>query len=348
MKQVTLTRQSASESVGIREVAKEAGVSLATVSRVLNTPEKVKASTMQRVQAAIDELNYVPNAAGRALKTQRTRIVGAVVPHIAYSAYSDFIMGVQQRLKRAGYNLVLAISGYYREEEYEEVKQLIMAGAEAIILAGEGRDPEVYRLLSKNKIPYVLNSVYHPDSDHPCVGLDNYDAAERVTSYLLDLGHKHIGVLTGSRSKIDRFGERVLGVSDCLKRAGLTLPDEWVTECRVESIVDARSGFRQLISGASRPSAVVCCNDVLALGALLEAQAMGIRVPEDISVTGFGNAEWTSQMSPSLTVVAIPLMEIGTRAGDFLIGKLRGEAVAHTTKVEVSLIVRQSTGPYRK
>ena len=348
MKQVTSAQRSASDSVGIREVAKEAGVSLATVSRALNTPEKVKESTMRRVQAAVDKLSYVPNGAGRALKTRQTRIVGAVIPHIAYSAYADFMMGVQQRLKRAGYNLVLAISGYYREEEYEEVRQLIMAGAEAMILAGEDRDPEVYRLLHMSKIPYVLNSVYHPDSIHPCVGSDNFEIGDRVTHYLLDLGHQRIATLTGSISKIDRFAERVTGVRDCLKRSGLELPQEWVAECRVESIIDARSGFRRLMAGASKPSAVICGNPVLTLGALLEAQAMGMRVPEDISVAGFGDAEWASQISPSLTVVAIPLVEMGTRAGDFLIGKLRGEAVAQATKLEVNLIVRQSTGPYRK
>lgn len=344
-KKASKSRSTSAAAVGIRDVARQAGVSVATVSRVLNNPEKVSTDVALRVQAAIAQLNYIPNSAARALTTRHTRLIAAVVPSIAYSIYATFIEALQQRLNADNYHLVITVAGYDRENEYQEIYRLVSAGAEALMLAGEKRDPEIYRLLQAQNIPYVLNSIYHPDSPHPCVGYDNKQAAMHTTNYLLDLGHRRIATITGNRARIDRFAERVEGIRAALEQRGLALPDAWIVE-RSFTIVEGRSAFRQLMAGDVEPSAIVCGNDVLAFGALLEAQAMGLRVPEDISITGFDDMEWGSQITPGLTTIHIPLAEMGTRAGDYLVGRLRGEAVPHATRIEASLIVRQSTGPH--
>ena len=334
------------KATNVHDVAREAGVSVASVSRVVNTPEKVGPVVRARVEAAIKKLDYVPDGTARAMITRRTRMVGALIPTLAFSIYSAFIQALQARLRRDNYSLVLGLTGFDRENEAAECRQLLTAGAEAILLAGEQHDEEIYRLLAAKNVPYVLNSVYHPSSDHPCVGYDNRSAARRTANHLLDLGHRRIGMIVLDTAKVDRFAERVEGVRAALSERALELPAAWVVE-RDVTIAQARDGFRQLMAGAERPSAIVCGNDVLAFGALLEAQAMGIEVPGELSITGFDDMEWSSQISPSLTTVHIPLEEMGRRAGDYLLGRLNGEPVAHATKIEVNLVLRESTGPCR-
>ncbi len=333
-------------AVSVRDVARQAGVSVASVSRVVNTPEKVGAAVRARVEAAIDRLHYIPYGAGRALTTRRTRLIGALIPHIAYSAYSTFVEALQHRLARVDYNLLLGLAGYGREREPAELRRLIMAGAEAMVLAGEQRDPAVYRVLQARQIPYVLNSVWHPDSVHPSVGYDNQGLARQVAGHLLDLRHRRLAMIAGDWTRIDRFAERVAGVREALARRNLTLREDWIIPGDI-TIAAARSALRRLMAGRSRPTAVVCVSDMHAFGALLEAQAMGLRVPEDVSITGFDDLEWAAQLSPSLTTVHLPLVEMGDRAGDYLLGRLRGEPVVHASKVEASLVLRQSTGPCR-
>jgi LacI family transcriptional regulator, galactose operon repressor len=331
-------------AVGVQEVAREAGVSVASVSRVVNMPDKVGAEVRRRVEAAIDKLHYIPSGAGRALTTRRTRIIGALGPHIAYAIYSAVIEAVQRRLALDQYNLVLGLAGYGRENEYAELRRLIMAGAEAIMLSGEQRDPAVYRVLQAKRIPYVLNSVYHPDSPHPCVGYDNQGLTRQLTSHLLDLGHRRIAVMAGPWADIDRFGERLAGIREALTQRGLRLRDEWVLPAE-PTIAGGRVAFRQLMAGSPVPTALICVTDEHALGALLEAHTMGVQVPKELSITGFGDHELAAQTSPSLTTVRIPVEEMSARIGDYLLGRLRGEPVLHATKVEASIVLRESTGP---
>jgi len=341
------TRHPPTSTISIRNVAELAGVSVASVSRVINKSTRVSDAVTQRVQAAVRELNYVPNSAARALITSKTRIVGALIPSIAYSTYAAFIEALQHRLHSANHSLVLTIAGYDRRHEYDDAVQLIAAGAEALMLPGEGRDPALYKLLQARKIPYVLTSIFHPDSPHPTVGYDNQGLARRIANYLLDLGHQQIAVITGNCAKIDRFAKRVDGIRESLQQRSLYLPDSWIIQ-RGISIADGREAFHQLFSQPTKPTAVICGNDVLALGALLEAQTLGVKVPEELSIVGFDDMEWAAQMSPSLTTVHISLQDMGFRAADYLIGKLQGEPVPHSTKIEANLVLRESTGPCRQ
>jgi LacI family transcriptional regulator len=331
-------------TVSVHDVAKEAGVSVASVSRVVNMPDKVGAEVRRRVEAAIEKLHYIPSGAGRALTTRRTRIIGALGPHLAYAIYSAVIEAVQRRLALAQYNLVLGLAGYEREHEYAELRRLIMAGAEAIMLSGEQRDPAIYRVLQAKGIPYVLNSVYHPDSPHPCVGYDNQGLMRQMTSHLLDLGHRRIAVMAGPWADIDRFAERLAGIREAVAQRGLSLRDDWVLPAE-PTIAGGRGAFRQLMTGSAVPTALVCVTDEHAFGALLEAAAMGIEVPRQLSVTGFADHELAAQISPSLTTVRIPVEEMAIRICDYLLGRLRGEPVPHATKVEASIVLRESTGP---
>jgi LacI family transcriptional regulator len=307
-------------------------------------PDKVGGEVRRRVEAAIDKLHYIPSGAGRALTTRRSRIIGALGPHIAFAIYSTVVEAVQRRLALDQYSLVLGLAGYEREQEYAELRRLIMVGAEAIMLSGEQRDPAIYRVLQAKGIPYVLNSVYHPESPHPTVGYDNRGLTRQITGHLLDLGHRRIAVMAGHWTRIDRFAERLDGIRDALAQRGLTLRDDWLLPCDA-TMADGRGGLRQLMAGGTVPTAVVCVTDEHALGALLEAQTMGIKVPQELSITGFADHELAAQLTPSLTTVRIPVEEMSNRIGDYLLGRLRGEPVPHATKVEASIVLRESTGP---
>ena len=333
--------------VGIRQVAEAAGVSVASVSRTLNKPDAVSKAMLQRVQAAIDRLSYVPNSAARSLSLQRTHTIGAIVPTLDYSIFARFVEALQDKAGRSGYSIVLSICGFgadFQERELEQARALIAHGIDALIVAGEHHRQELYRLLETRGVAYVHTSVYNPDSQHPCVGYDNKGAARQVVAHLLSLGHRQIGALVGSQVTNDRMARRIDGARAALAARGLELPDSRIVE-RPYSVVRAREGFRELLSKAAGLTAVMCGNDVLAFGALLEAQAMGLEVPRDLSVVGFDNLEWASEIVPALTTVRVPTYDMGTATADYLVGRLTGTATARHTKIDVDLILRGSTGP---
>ncbi len=331
-------------AVSVRDVAREAGVSVASVSRVVNMPDSVGAEVRQRVEAAIQKLHYVPSGAGRALTTRRTRIIGALVPRIAYVVHAAIVEALQRRLGRAQYSLVLGLVGYERESEEAEIRRMIIAGAEALMLTGEQRDPAIYRLLAAKHIPYVLNSVYHPDSPHPTVGYDNQSVMREMTGHLLDLGHREFAVMAGDWATTDRLAERLAGVRAALAERGVKPRADWILKGE-PTVAGGRAALRRLMADKATPTAVVCFSDAQAFGALIEAQVMGLKVPRDLSVTGFADHEFAAQFNPSLTTVRIPHQEMSACVGDHLLDRLRGEPVQHATRIEARLMLRESSGP---
>jgi LacI family transcriptional regulator len=211
-------------------------------------------------------------------------------------------------------------------------------------LIGEQRDPEIYDALEARGIPYVLNSVYHPESPHPSVGYDNLHVIKQLTGRLLELGHRRIAVLAGDWARTDRLAERLQGFRAALAEYRVVPRDDWMVADQPTAAA-GRAGLRRLMAEEVRPTAVMCFSDAQAFGALIEAQAMGLRVPQDVSVTGFSDHELAAQFSPSLTTVRIPHHEMSTRIGDYLLDRLRGEPVQHATKVEAPILWRESTGP---
>jgi len=329
---------------GIRQVAREAGVSVASVSRTLNKPDTVSDALRRRVQAAIERLNYVPDSAARSLSLRRTQVIGAVVPTLDYSIFARFLEALQHRAREVGYSVVLSTDGFDQDRELEQARTLIGHGVEALMLSGEHHRPELHRLLTSRNIPYVHTDVYSPDSDHPCVGYDNKGAAKQAVAHLFSLGHLDFAALVGPRATNDRMALRIEGARAALEERGLTLPESRILE-RPYSIAKAREGFRELMQREPGVTAILCGNDVLAFGVILEAQALGIKVPQDISVVGFDNLEWAAEIDPPLTTIQVPTYDMGIAAADYLIGRLTGMPVAAHTKVEVNFILRGSTGP---
>jgi len=330
--------------VSVLDVAARARCSAASVSRVLNQPELVNDELRTRVLNAMRELGYVPNSAARALRSRRTHIMGIVIPTLNYAIYARLVEGLQQKLSQHGYSLLVATSEYNLASEEERARVLIERGVEGLVLIGEIHRPGLYEHLESAGIPYVNTYVYGKGGTHPCIGFDNRGATAEVTEYLLALGHRQFGVISAITAGNDRAAERVAGVRSTLESRGLHLPMDNVYE-RPYSIASGREGFRYLCSRANPSTAIICGNDVLAIGAVFEAQALGIKVPDEVSIVGFDNLELAAHLDPALSTVDVPATEMGERAAEFLVGKVTGQSVLESLNLPPTLIIRRTSGP---
>ena len=331
----------------IGDVATAAGVSKATVSRVLNRPDSVREALRTRVIAAVDRLGYVPHAGARALKLQRSGTVGAIFPTVDNAIFAQAIDALQQRLGEAGLQLLIATSGYDLDTEARQAINLVTRGADGLALCGIGQSPQLLQVLRQRELPTVHAMTLQPPGAAPamvCVGFDNARAIGQAVRYLLDLGHRRIAMLAGTVRDNDRAAARVAGVQQALTAAGLALAPQHLVERRY-ALAEAREGFRALMAATPRPTAVLCGNDVLAFGALLEAQRMGIAVPAELSIVGFDDLEMARHIQPALTTLHVPTPTMWQAVADRLIAALAQRPVPAATEVEVELVVRESTGP---
>lgn len=327
----------------LADVARAAGVSTATVSRVVNRPESVRAALRQRVAAEIEALGYVADGAARALASRRSRTVGAVIPTLANAIFAEGMDAFEACLGEAGHSLVLAQSGYTAAQETRQVRNLLERGVDAMLLIGSARDPEVYELLEGRAVPFVETWTYHAGA-RPCVGFDNRAAAYRATKHLIDLGHRELAMIAGVRAGNDRARERAEGFVAALDDHGIGLAPGALVEAAYD-IAAGRRATRALLALPAPPSAIVCGNDVLAFGALFECQQSAIAVPAGMSITGFDDLPLARHLMPALTTMRVPSSAMGRAAADYLLGRLAGEHPAAATELEVELIVRATTAP---
>lgn len=333
-------RRPSSRAATVRDVAKAAGVSVATVSRVLNGKATVAKDLREKVDRVSRELGFTPHAAARALATQRFSTVGAVVPTLHEANFSVGVNALQQRLNAAGYTLLLASSNYDPDEEARQVRALLAHGVAGMMLVGARHSDEVFQLLEAKGVPYVNTWVVDPD--HPSVGFDNHAIGRTLANYLLDLGHREFGVIAQQSPRSDRAAKRVAGIREALAARGLAEPRQQLIG-ESHKIVDGQQAFRALMECAVRPTAVICGTDTLAFGALVQAHAMGMRVPQDVSITGINDVEFAAHLTPPLTTIRLPADVVGTRAADYLLGRITGTPVAEVTAIPFELVVRGST-----
>lgn len=328
--------------VSIFDVAKEAGVSTASVSRVLNAPDKTKQKTRIAVQNAVKKLGYIPNGAARALSSRNSRVIGAIIPTIDNSIFAQGIQALQSYLDKKGYFLLLGASNYDPEQEYQLCQNYLVQQVAGIITMGNTHLPECIQMLDKEHTPFVNTGTYSTDGNY-CVGFDNAKAASQAVKYLVDLGHKEFAMIAGITKDNDRAAERVNGVKQELRRHGLTLPKERILE-RSYEIEEGAAAFRHLMQKPDKPTAIICGNDVLGFGAILEAPRIGLRIPDNVSVMGFDDLVLSRHLSPSLTTIQIPTEEMWCRAADTLLALLNQEEAPKAIEISVSLVVRESTG----
>jgi LacI family transcriptional regulator len=327
-----------------KDVARLAGVSTATVSRALNSPADVDADTRRRVETAIEQLRYVPHGAARALRSRRSKMIGAVVPSFDYALYARTTSALQAVLDERGYALVLATHYYDLATEVRVTEQLITHGVDAFAFVGLDHDPRLYTLLNNYGRPYVLTWGVDPAGMHPSIGFDSRAATYDMTSYLIDLGHRRFGLISAPTAGNDRARERGAGVRAALAAHGLTLPEAYAQYESI-SLASGAQCMERLLALPERPTAVVATNDVFAVGAMTKCRELGVRIPENIAVTGVDNTDLGATQTPPLTSIRTPIVEVGRRAALQLIARLEGQPVDLQQTLPFELVKRGSTAP---
>ncbi|MEZ0582097.1 MULTISPECIES: LacI family DNA-binding transcriptional regulator [Erwinia] len=334
-------KPSPSARVSLDDVALRAGVSTATVSRVLNGSASVRPSRREAVERACEELGYVINRAARTLASRRSMTIGAVVPTLATETFSRPLAAFQQQIHQSGYTMLLASSDFDPDTELKEVNKLVEYGIDALMLVGNSHHPRLWERITQQNIPCI--QTFSVDARYPSVGYDNELAAGELTAHLLALGHKVFAVIVGTPPSNDRVSDRITGTRQALAAAGLTL-DEANLINSAFTMNEAREAMFRLLDGPNPPTAVICGNDLLAFGAMRAASERYLRIPNDISITGFNDYEYAEHLEHPLTTMRVELDRIGEVAADYLLATLNGETAPVQTLLKPELIVRGSTG----
>ena len=336
------TRSASAGAPTLLDVARRANVSTATVSRCLNTPDRVVQATRERVMAAVNDLGYAPNFGARALAAKRTNTFGAIIPTMENAIFARGLQAFQEELGRHGVTMLAASSSYSPELEENQIRTLVARGADALLLIGHDRDPDVYRFLEKRNIPFVVAWVYDPSVRHFSIGFDNCAAMKELATEVLRHGHRNIALITAAVANNDRALGRFLGIKEAMAEAGLDPGGLQVVETPY-SIENGAVAFEALMQTV-RPTAVLCGNDVLAAGALRQAAKMGLNVPRDVSVTGFDDIELAEIVTPGLTTIHVPHREMGRRAARSLIALRNGDTPGPSVRLDAKIKWRATLG----
>lgn len=329
----------------IIEVAKAAGVSTATVSRVLSKPERVTEATRRHVQAVVDAMGYRPNIAARTLRTLRAAKILVTVPDIANPFYASVIQGAEEAAREADYAIVLGDTRHDPALENQYADMLARSEVDGIIFLGH-RLPETLRALVARRgaqAPVVNGCEYSPELGVPSVHIDNAAAARDAMLHLTTLGHRRIGVITGPlASPISR--DRLAGVSELATALGIV--DEVIVR---HGDFAPQSGFAEAQAlVAAGVSAIFCFSDEMAIGAISAVRQAGLSCPNDMAVIGFDDIAIARFCAPALTTIAQPKAAIGRRAMELVLGILQGVEPAHPhVMLAHELVVRESTAPWR-
>lgn len=346
------TRRSSSAPVRLADVARYAGVSTASVSRAINAPELVSSELRERVERAAHVLNWVPNGAAKALASLQSRTVGAIIPSLGHQNFATMIEALQKALAQANYTLVLGcVEPADLELRMRVGRKMIERGVDCLVLVGQTQPPGLLDLLNAQGVAYVITytsgGASATMSGNACIGFDNDAAAARITRHLLDLGHRRFGMITAVVSGNDRIQQRIEGVKDTLADAGLGIKPQHFAEVDSSSRIDSgRGGLRQILADPrDPPTALVCTNDYIATGAMIEAAAMKISVPGRLSVTGFDDIDLSAHVVPALTTIRVPARQIGEEIARYVIRRLDQGSAPVPPPLPTELIVRDSTGP---
>jgi LacI family repressor for deo operon, udp, cdd, tsx, nupC, and nupG len=333
--------------VSIKDVAELAGVSIATVSRCVNNPEKVTEKTRLKVQAAIVDTGYAPNTLAQSFRRGRTNLIMVVLPSVGDPFFTEVMRGIRTAAKEKGYSVVIEETQLNTMTADEIGAMLVSRQTDGIILLASMSPfgTEILSAENRRRLPIVVGcEKVSPDlADLPSVHIDNVAAAMEATNYLISQGHKRIGMIYGQESSL-LTKDRELGFRAALEQAKLPIEDGWVAEGQL-SIEGARQATRELLDSGNRPTAIFCANDEMAIGCLHEIKAAGLRVPEDVSVVGFDDIRYAEVTDPPLTTISQPAEEIGERVMNRLCRRIeegRGNGDDESQIVPHKLVIRQS------
>jgi len=334
------------ETVGatMKDVAEKAGVSTATVSRALMSPEKVSAATRQKVDEAVIAVGYSPHAMVRHPRRSESRTILVIVPDICDPFFSEIIRGVESVAAEEGYLVLIGDCAHQNRQESAFLNLVMTRQIDGMVLLGSQVPFETGPEEQRSLPPMVMANEFAPDLALPTVHIDNLTAAFEAVNHLLKLGHERIACVAGPQ-EMPLCQYRLQGYIQALQRNGIRLDPRYIV--RGDFTFDAGSrALKQLMRLPQPPDALFCHSDIMALGAMAQAKIMGLRVPKDLSLIGFDDIELSRYSDPQLTTIAQPRFNIGREAMNLLLEQLQGKLVNSGSRLlDFEIKIRGSTAP---
>lgn len=332
-------------SVTIKDVAKAAGVSHTTVSRALRDNPAIASATTANIKKLANEMGYVPNHVARGLKMRRSGVLGVIVRRVDDPFFGEVIDGIEDVIRAAGYSLFLSASHNDPRKDREIIASMIEQRVDGVINCSTSLGTDSRQRLTKLGIPTVLvnnqatddaeYAIYHDDTHGSCV----------LTQHLIDLGHTDIAYIGNTAAGLSNH-QRQLGYQVALTEASMIVRPEYIATSRNGWPNGGSEAVQQLLTTENRPTAIVCYNDLVAMGVIHHLTMNGLHIPEDCSVTGFDNIPLAAYLLPSLTTFDQPTFELGKKSAELLLHQLSYQNGHNSTiKLRGELVIRHSTAP---
>ncbi len=330
-------------NVTIYDVAREAGVSMATVSRVVNGNPNVKPATRKKVLETIKRLGYRPNAVARGLASKRTTTVGVIIPDISSLFYAELARGIEDIATMYKYNIILSNSDQKQEKEIDLIDAMLEKQVDGLLFMSNHITEEHMHAFQTSPVPVILSSTSDPNNELPSVNINNKQAAYDATRLLTDKGHQRIAFISGPKEDPLAGQDRLNGYKEALQDAGLAWDEQLVEygDYRYDSGLEAA---QTLIGRSDRPTAILAMNDEMAIGAIHACQDEGLAIPDDVEIIGFDNTRLASMVRPRLTSVVQPMYDIGAVSMRLLTKYMNNEKVEdHKVVLPHRIEEREST-----
>ena len=330
-------------NVTIYDVAREANVSMATVSRVVNGNPNVKPSTRKKVQEVIERLGYRPNAVARGLASKKTTTVGVIIPDISNTYFAELARGIEEIAKMYKYNILLSNSDQIKEKEFHLLNTMLAKQVDGIVFMGGNITEEHVKEFEKSQVPIVLAGSIDKTGKIPSVNIDYEQASYEATKFFIDNGHKRIAFVTGPLQEPINYLKKLAGYKKALDEAGIPYDENYV----VEGDYTYESGLEcveKLLELAEKPTAIAVGTDEMAIGVVHGLQDNGFRIPEDVEIISTDNTRLSLMVRPQLTSIVQPLYDIGAVAMRLLTKYMNKEEVTdHVVILPHRMEIRNST-----
>lgn len=327
----------------IYDVAKEAGVSIATVSKVINNTGKMRETTRQKVKEVMERLNYQPNLMASALTGKGTETLGLLVPDISNPFFSEMAKTIEDRAHESGMSVILCSTDENEEKEKKYLELLQRKQVDGFIVASSFHNKTLLKNIVDSHVPLVMLTQHDPGLGVTSISVDDFKGGHEATSHLISKGHRDIAIIAEYTysSKL-----RTYGYLEALEEHSIQSQEGNIFRT-VASIENGRDCLKQIIEREKRPTAIFACNDLIAIGVIQAAKEAGINVPEDLSVVGFDNTILSTTTVPGLTTIAQPIKDMGRRVVDVIIKEIK-ENLASKERILFTpqLIVRGTTANF--
>jgi LacI family transcriptional regulator len=329
-------------TVTIYDVAREASVSMATVSRVVNNNPNVKPQTRKKVFEAIERLGYRPNAVARGLASKKTTTVGVVIPDISNAIFAEVARGIEDIANMYHYNIILCNADKRKDKEIRVINTLLEKQVDGLLFMGGAVTEDHIQAFRTSSVPIVLCATTDEGDNYPSVDIDHTTAADDAVTTLIESGHRRIAMISGTLEDPSNGYARYHGYKNALERAGIPIQDDLVRigNYRYESGLEVAQYFLEL---QDKPTAIFAANDEMAIGAIHAIQDKGLKVPEDVSIISVDNVRMASMVRPLLSTVAQPMYDIGAVSMRLLTKLMKKESVTNSRVIlPHEVILRQS------